>query len=84
MDAMNRWAWLVNNTVTNDLQDVTVSEVTAARKVLVDAKGAAYVKRFLKDGNAFRAFIDSDDVGALARIVSDLRARTKVRNNLTR
>ena len=65
------WAWMINDSVTNDLTDVTPQVAAEAMRRHRQRRGEAYALAFRLDAK----WIDSDDREALARDIINERNR---------
>jgi len=67
-DAMNdaeHWAWMINNSRLNNLDNVTAKQAKHAMQIYTQQVGPEYAKTF----NLAGKWIDSEDREALARII---------------
>jgi hypothetical protein len=61
------WAWMINDSICNDLTNVTAQQASDAMQALIAYKGADYARTF---GLPSRKWIDSSDREWLAYFIA--------------
>jgi len=67
------WAWMINNSCTNDLTDVTPKEAAEAMRKHRKCKGRGYALTFRLNSK----WLDSDDREALTRGITHNRTNNE-------